>query len=248
MGFFFGLTVATHPEAALFAAVSISLIWVVKWRSLVALRGIPIAMAISVSWLVIILPRLGLDGIFQGILSRAGGLGDDSLRKVILLADLWPVTLMGLMGAAVALRFGKLRWLLGWAAACAVLPGAIGRWVAFPWAILAAVGVEPALDLNLRARWAIAAVAAPLTVGAVLTFQVPSVPPLDRMGMRDIATTVAPDLAYRVIGSPEIVEWFPYLAQHHSTTTDVGYEWVGGKPGEPADRVYLQGSNSPPYQ
>jgi hypothetical protein len=238
LGVFTGLTIATHPEAALFAAVSIALVWVVRWRSARVLLAVPVSLLLASTWLIFIIPRLGIAGLVEGAMSRAGGLGDDSLRKVIVLMDLWPVTLLGLVGVAVCLRFRKERWLILWALVCMLLPGAIGRWVAVPWAMLAAVAVEPLIELRNAWRSTILPVAAALTVVAALTTKAPLLPAADRTAMAAIAATVEPHVTYAVLGSAEVTEWFPFLARHHSTTTSVGYEWVGGIPPEHADRVY----------
>lgn len=243
LGVFTGLTVATHPEAALFAVASILVVWAVRWRSPRVLLAVPVSLLLASAWLIIILPRLGVAGLVDGALSRAGGLGDDSLRKIIVLFDLWPVTLLGLVGIAVSLRYRRERWLILWALVCMLLPGAIGRWVAVPWAILAGLAVEPLFVLRIAPKWAMVPVVAALTVAATLTVKAPILPAADRFAMAKIADTVGPDIAYAVYGSSEVTEWFPFLARHHSTTTSVGYEWVGGIPPEAADRVYGRPDN-----
>jgi hypothetical protein len=238
LGVFTGLTIATHPEAALFAVASILIVWAVRWRSSRVLLAIPVSLLLASIWLIIILPRLGIVGLVAGAMSRAGGLGDDSLRKVIVLVDLGPLTVLGLVGVAVCLRYRRERWLIVWAVVCMLLPGAIGRWLAVPWAILVALAVEPLFELRIATRWAILPAAAALTVSAAITLKPPHVSPADRSAMATIAETVEPDVTYEVFGSAEVTEWFPFLAQHHSTTTGVGYEWVGGIKPSRADRVY----------
>jgi hypothetical protein len=240
LGLLAGLTIITHPEAALFALISIAIVWAFRWRSWQVLLAAPVCLLVAGIWLAIILPRLGLDGLIHGALSRAGGLGDDSLRKIIVLAELWPATLLGLLGVAVCLRFRRSRWLILWAIVCMLLPGAIGRWVAVPWAILIGLAIEPGFSLQAVPRWTTYPIAAAVSIALALTVKLPLLPMADRVSMANIAVTVAPDVSYSVFGSAEVTEWFPFLAAHHSTTTGVGYEWVGGLEPMPADRTYRQ--------
>jgi hypothetical protein len=237
-GVFLGLTIATHPEAALFAAMSSVIVWAVRGYPRGILRAVPVAVAISMVWLVILIPRFGVSGLVNGVMSRAVGFGDDSIRKVIVIADLWPITLLGLLGAAIALRYGRSRWIVLWALLCALLPGAIGRWVAVPWSLLAGLALAPWLSFLPRARFAVAAAALALAILAPLATTVPALPASDRARMLEIADTVDPNVTFAVYGSEVVVEWFPYLAEHRSTTTSVGFEWVGGLPPAGADRVY----------
>jgi len=238
LGVFMGMTVITHPEAALFGIMSVWIVWGARWRSWRAFLAIPVALAITSTWLAILLPRLGVDGLLNAVMSRAGGLGFDSLRKVIVLGELWPVALLGLIGVWLCLRGGRERWLVVWAVACMLLPGAIGRWVAVPWAIWWAVALEPVLRTPGMRRWALVPVAATLCALVALGATEPQLSEADRVRMAQIAQTVPPGVSYAVSGSPEMMEWFPYLAKHHSTTSGYGYEWVGGIPAIAADRVY----------
>jgi hypothetical protein len=245
LGILMGLTVATHPEAAFFAMVSIVIVWAVRWRSPRALLAIPVSLAIAGAWLVVILPRLGIDGLVHGMMSRPGAVSYDSLRKVMVLAELWPAALLGVLGVVLCLRYRRARWLIIWAAVCMVSPGAIGRWVAIPWAMLIGVAVEPIFELRLAPRWAAVPIVAVLTVALALTVTVPVLPAGDRARMATIARTVAPNVSYTVYGSRLTREWFPLLAKHRSTTTRVGFEWVGGKTPTTGDRAYGT-PNDPP--
>jgi hypothetical protein len=245
LGILLGLTVITHPEAAFFATTGIVVVWAVRWRSWRALLAVPVTLAIAGAWLVIILPPLGLDGLLRGLMSRPGAVSYDSVRKVLVLAELWPAALLGVLGVVLCLRHRTARWLVVWAVVCMVSPGAIGRWVAIPWSMLIGLAIEPIFALRLAPRWASVPATAVLAAAVAITVTVPVLPAADRARMAAIAQTVDPGITYAVYDSRLTREWFPLLARHHSTTTKVGFEWVGGITPTAGDRVYGIPEDSP---
>ncbi|MGO9178346.1 MAG: glycosyltransferase family 39 protein [Candidatus Limnocylindrales bacterium] len=147
-----GLTLLTHPDAALFGVVSVALLLLLRardWRALLATISLGVgALLISAPWWAVALLRFGPGPLISG--DQAGLSPHDSLQYVLT----WTFTDEPYMAflAAIAL-IGALyclahrRWLLPvWVAAFFIVdPRGASTYTMVPLAMLVAVGLREAL-------------------------------------------------------------------------------------------------------
>jgi hypothetical protein len=227
-----GLTLLTHPLAALYAGLGSAALWATRSRELSMLVAPALALGIGLLWFGPMAARHGIEPLLSGLASR----GDPDIgNAAILLARLalYPPTVAvaaGLVGAAIAFR--ARRWdLLVWLGVTALGVGASGRWTIVPLSVLAGLAVAYAVEQWPRPRSvAILAVAAATAltgaispgIGAPLTTS-------ERATMAWAHGNSGPADTFAVIGYPAdggVVEWFPAIAQRRSVTTAQGSEWL----------------------
>jgi hypothetical protein len=147
-GIALGLVVLTHPEAALFTALSLVLVTLAyargkrAWSRMIAAAAIGVAVALP--WLLVVMTRYG-----PGPILSAGGTGLNLLQSLAYLLTmrltnepLWMLVAgLAVLGFLYAL---SARWLFlpAWVVAVVVVdPRGGGNYVAAPLAILAAIGL-----------------------------------------------------------------------------------------------------------
>lgn len=228
-----GLTLLTHPIAALYAVLSCGALWATRGAPLRMLLAPLIALAIGAAWFGPMMLRHGFDPFLTGAGSRSLDLVANGLT---LLADILnPPNLaftIGAVGGVVAALRG--RWdLLAWLAVTALGVAVLDRWLVIPFAILAGLAVDAALASPARlqsvALLAIAAVTA--VTGVVLASPLEPLTAEQRAVMAWAASETPPDATFAVIGyHPDLgmVEWFPALSGRQNVTTWQGSEWVPG--------------------
>ena len=227
-----GLTLLTHPLAALYAGLGSTALWATRSRKASMLIAPAIALAIGVLWFGPMVARHGIQPLLSGLASR----GDPDIgNAAILLARLalYPPTVAvaaGLVGAAIA--FHARRWdLLAWLGVTALGVGASGRWTIVPLAVLAGLTIAYAVEHWPRPRSiTILAVAAATAVTGALAPDIGG--PLttaERGTMTWARDNTGRDETFAIIGYPAdggVVEWFPAIAQRRSVTTAQGSEWL----------------------
>lgn len=261
------LTVLSHLSTAHFIAWSVALLFVVFGRHRFGVAGSALVaagtLALSAPWWGTVIVRLGVAPFLAAQSVSGSVFGDAAGRNDVLLhlarlnfdttaAPLFPVVwLLGLLGAFVSLRPGRIFLPVWWVGTTIVDPRAGWTYATIPLALLAGIGaVEvlwPALRSNVAQRsrhWralpaavggalvAFAAVTAALPVGGEMA-ALGSLGPADREAMRWVARSTAPTDRFLVVTGEqwsvdEVAEWFPVLAGRRSVATVQGTEWVPG--------------------
>jgi hypothetical protein len=250
-----GLVVLTHPQAALFIAISGALLLLAVGRNRAALARASVAVAIAAAvvapWLVTVLIRHGPDPVLSASATQPGPLiGLLSLLSFQVTGSrlfdvLGLLTAMGLLAAVL-----RRRWLLpAWLVVLMVLDSRGGAtYASVPAAMLIGTGVVELLG-RMPQGWSGSSLRAkrvPITVGALLlalalvdaagSQQAPSWPGVALSdAQRDAmsaAGELAPDAEYLVVSGrlwavDATAEWFPTLAGARSAGTVQGHEWLG---------------------
>lgn len=228
-----GLTLLTHPIAAVYVVFGSAALWTTRGTDRRMLWSPLIALAIGAVWFLPMILRHGLDPLLAGLGSRDIDIIDNA---VLLLAEtINPPNfafVLGFVGAAVAVqrRRGDL---LAWLVVSAFGAAVVDRWVAIPLAVLAGLAVDSVLTEPARLRSAATvAVAAITAVTGVALSEGPETVTAEQREVMEWAATETPEEAtFAVIGYPTdrgTVEWFPALAQRENITTWQGSEWVPG--------------------
>ncbi len=228
-----GLTLLTHPVAALYAVLGSAALWATRGANPRMLVAPLVALCIGATWILPTILRHGVDPLLAGVGSRDVDLADN---VVLLLAQtINPPNLaftIGAIGIAVAVRRG--RWdLIAWLVVSAFGAAVVDRWIAIPLAVLTGLAVETALahPSRLRSVALLSVAAATAIAGVVLADPPETLPSEERAIMAWAASQAPPDATFAVIGYPAdrgVVEWFPALSGRENVTTWQGSEWVPG--------------------
>ena len=228
-----GLTILTHPIAAVYAALGSGALWAMRGARPRMLLAVPIALAIGAAWFGPMILHHGIDPLLAGVGSRDIDIVDNA---ILLLAETinppnmaFTIGAAGLVMAAVRHRWDLLVWFVVTAFGAAV----VDRWVAIPLAVLAGLAVDAALVHPRRlSSVALLAVAAVTTVsGVVLADPAETLTAEQRDILAWAESETPPDASFAVIGYPVdrgFVEWFPALSGRVNVTTWQGSEWVPG--------------------
>jgi len=245
-----GLTALAHPQAAIFAAASVLLMWAFLGRSREgAMRlgaVVAIASGLVIPWLLLLAVAGNL-----GHLLGASGLGAQPLTGLVWMLGLdWTdaahfdiVIVLGVVGLVVAIA--RREWLLPTWLGLSFLVDARGGATAatVPLALLVAVGVEsglwPMLKPHRRTAAVLGAVGLLLAVFGTSQVQLEGAWPLrslapdSRALMAWTAGNLPPET--RVLVATDAPwwadapsEWFPVLAGGVSVANVQGTEWLGG--------------------
>lgn len=248
-----GLTLLTHPEAAMFVFLSLGLFLLSFGRSvrlftLMAGAGV-IGIAVALPWLVTTAARHGTDILVGAADTRTAQLAQ-TLRELLFghftgAADLNVFLGIGLLGLLV--QVARRRYLLpAWFAVVSVGIVAAGfTYAMVPWAMLTAIVLSevvlPAVARLVPVRQYGRAVMAAGLVGAGLLSSLAtgydtnaplhSLSRDQRIAMEWVSSHLPEDARVAVItGVPWQIdatsEWFPVLARRHSLATPQGYEWT----------------------
>ena len=187
--------------------------------------------AVAAAWFVPMALRHGIGPLVAGVGSRE--LDVPGVAVTILAEMVNPPNLaftVGAVGLVVAVI--RRRWdLLAWVAVTALGVAVVDRWLAIPFAILAGLAVDAALEHPRRlSSVAILAVAVITTVtGVALAPPNETMTAEDRAVMQWAAEETPPDATFAVIGYPAaggFVDWFPALSGRENVTTWQGTEWI----------------------
>jgi hypothetical protein len=232
-GVFGGLTILAHPIAAFYAVIASAALWATRGAKPRMLLAVPIALAIGALWFGPMVARHGLDPLVAGLGSRELDLWENVVTLVA--SALNPPNLaftIGLIGAVVAVV--RRRWdLLAWLAVSFLGVAVVDRWMVLPFAVLAGLAVDVALEQPRRlASVALLAVAAVTVVtGALLSEPSETLTAEERDVMAWASAETDDDATFAVIGYPVdrgFVEWFPAISGRENVTTWQGSEWVPG--------------------
>ena len=232
-GLFGGLTLLTHPIAAFYGLLSAVALWLTHGASPRMLLAPLIAVAIACIWFVPMIAIHGTDPFLGGAASRDLDLPHN---LVILLASILnPPNLaftIGLIGVGVA--FIRRRWdLLAWGAAIFLGVAVLDRWLVLPFAVLAGLAVDAALE-RPRAKMSVALVsvaAVAAVTGVTLTGPPDTMTSGERAIMHWARSETPPDATFALIGystDKGMVEWFPAISERRNLTTWQGTEWLRG--------------------
>lgn len=226
VGILGGLTALTHPETAVFAAITVAAIGTTRrdWRGLVV--AAVVSVVVVAPWVAVVVATHGLDPFVAAAGARnvnpiAAVLSIDGGRPGIL--DL--AAAVGLVGLAAS----GIGWLIAAAAATTLL---LTTSLPTHLAPLMALGVGATVGRRAVPVPVVVAVGVLLLVGAGVTVGNPA--PLgtdDRAAMAWIAQETPPEARFVVL-SDEIwseadeAEWFPHLTGRVSVLTMQGREWL----------------------
>jgi hypothetical protein len=221
-----GLTALTHPEAAIFAAVTVAAIFAVEraWRSL-ALAG-AISLVVVGPWVAVVVSQHG----WEPFLAAAGARGVNPVAAVLSISGGRPGTLdlaaaIGLIGLAAC----GVRWLYVATIATALF---VSTSVATHLAPLMALGVGVVAATRELPRAPIVATGALLVLGAGLSVGNPEPLGTDDRALMEWARAETPLDARFAVLSEEIwsradeAEWFPQQTGRVSVVTMQGREWL----------------------
>jgi hypothetical protein len=253
MGLAGGLTALTHPEAALFLAVSVALLLVVRARSLRVvgyfLGAALLGLVVAAPWWVSVLQVHGWT-VFLGAAGSRSALLINALRDLLFGqftgAEAFDVFLgVGFVGVLAEVGRGRylyVVWLLG---LTLTIVGAGFTYAMVPWSVLIAIGVldviVPGMDrLSRGHRYARpvlvsglvgASVLASLATGYSVTAPIHDLSPAERVAMAWVSQQLPTGAKVVVVTglawwNDASAEWFPVLADRQSVATVQGYEWT----------------------
>lgn len=229
-----GLTLLTHPIAALYGLLSCLALWVTRGTPPKMLWALPIAAATASLWFV---PMIAIHGI-EPFLGGAASRDLDPIHNLVVLAAsvLNPPNLaftIGIVGIGVAIK--RRRWdLIAWVAVTFFGVAVLDRWLVIPFAVLAGLAVDAVLERPARmASVALLSVAGvTMVTGVVLTGPTDTMSPEERELMDWARTETPSDSTFALIGYSTdrgMVEWFPAVSGRRNLTTWQGTEWLPGK-------------------
>jgi hypothetical protein len=228
-----GLTLLTHPIAAFYTLLSGLALWATRGSPRRMLVAPLLAALVAATWFVPMAFRHGLDTLFAGAGSREVDLVDTAITLVAEAVN--PPNLAFTVGAVgIVIATIRRRWdLLAWLAVTALGVAVVDRWLAIPFAVLAGLAVDAALEQPRRLpSVALVAVAAVTAVTGVLL-----APPNESLTAdeREVAVWASsetpPGAVFAVIGYPAdrgMVDWFPALSERENISTWQGTEWIPG--------------------
>ena len=140
---------------------------------------------------------------------------------------------IGVVGIVIA-AVRRRRWdLIAWLAVTCFGVAVVDRWMVIPFAVLAGLAVDAALEHPRRlpsvALLAVAVITA--FTGVLLAPPDETLTADERETMAWASSETPPDAVFAVIGYPAdrgVVEWFPALSGRENLTTWQGTEWVPG--------------------
>ena len=228
-----GLTLLTHPIAAFYAALSCAVLWATRGASPRMLLAVPIAGLIGAAWFGPMVARHGFDTLLGASGSRDFDIAENAV--VLVASILNPPNLafsIGIVGLGLAAV--RRRWdLLAWVAVTFLGVAVLDRWLVIPFAVLAGIAVDTALERPRRlASVALLSVTAVAAVTGVLLTEPHDVAGPDEREITDWALSETdPDATFAVIGyntDAAMVEWFPALTGRRNLSTWQGSEWIPG--------------------
>lgn len=248
-----GLTLLTHPEASLFAAVSLAVLLVARGRNRGAIGAMlaagAIALVVAAPWLWTVVMRYGPEVVTGAANSRNALLGN-TLRS-LLFGQFTGATafdlFLGIGFVGLLIEVGRGRYLVpAWVVAIPIVVLAAGfTYAMVPWSILVAIAVvdvllpavyrltkgrrfgRPILELGLGGAAVLASLATPYGTDSPLH----QLNTGDRQAMVWVSRNLPADARVAVVtGLPwwndATSEWFPAIARRHSVATPQGYEWT----------------------
>ena len=221
-----GLTALTHPESAIFAAVTVFAILAIErqWRQLLVAGGI--SLAIVAPWVLLVVSQHGWDPF----LAAAGARSVNPVAAVLSISGGRPGTLdLAAAIGLICLAACGVRWLYAAAIATAIL---VSTSVDTHFAPLMAAGVGIVAATRDLPRAIVVATGILLLVGAGVSVGNPE--PLgtdDRDLLEWIRDETPSDARFAVLSDEtwsrsDESEWFPYLTDRVSVVTMQGREWL----------------------
>jgi len=221
-----GLTALTHPETAIFAAVTVASILAIQraWRAF-AIAG-AVSLAIVMPWVIAVTSHHGIDPF----VAAGGARSVNPLAAVLSISGDRPGALdLAAAVGLIALAASGVRWLYVASIATAVLASTS---VATHLAPFMAVGVGVVAATRPVPRGVLVATSVLLLVGAGVSIGNPEPLGPDDSALMAWIRDETPEDARFVVLSDEIwsradeAEWFPYLADRVSVMTMQGREWL----------------------
>jgi hypothetical protein len=228
-----GLTLLIHPIAAFYAALSCGVLWATRGAQPRMLLAMPVAALIGLAWFAPMVARHGIETVLGASASRDFDVLDNLV--VVFASILNPPNLafsIGIVGLGIAAV--RRRWdLLAWVAVTFLGVAVLDRWLVIPFAVLAGVAVDAALERPRRlASVALLSVTVVVAVtGVLLTDPHEAASAEEREVMARARSETEPDAIFAVIGyntDAGMVEWFPALSERRNLTTWQGTEWIPG--------------------
>jgi hypothetical protein len=228
-----GLTLLIHPIAAFYGALSCAVLWATRGAPPRMLLAVPIAVLIGLAWFAPMVARHGVDTLLGASGSRDFDIVENVI--VVLASILNPPNLafsIGIVGLGIAAV--RRRWdLLAWVAVTFLGVAVLDRWLVIPFAVLAGVAVDAALERPRRmASVALLSVTAVVAVtGVLLTDPHDAASADERAVMAWARSETQADAVFAVIGyntDAAMVEWFPALSERRNLSTWQGTEWIPG--------------------
>jgi 4-amino-4-deoxy-L-arabinose transferase-like glycosyltransferase len=235
-----GLALLSHPQVGPTGLASALLLFVFRpsWRGgLLSVLAGAVALAAVSPWLISVLFRYGLEPLLAAAGAHDTG---PALARLLVFGPTWLapfdlVTPFAVVGAAVAIHRRKL-FPIAWLVALLVVPGGEGRYAAVAWALLAAIGILPTIEV-LRVGGA-----ARLAIGLGLCFlflaalvagyrRFGAIPAGTRQAVIAAGQQSLPGTRFAVIASDPtdsqpLLDWFPTLSGRISVGTSQGLEFT----------------------
>lgn len=250
----FTLTVLSHPEALIFAALNLGLLFLFHQRTTKGFVNLALvvlgALVASSLWWITVLIRHGSEPFFSA--SQTGGLGLIFILRLLafnLTGEPTPALFASLAVIGVFYALNKKQFFLPVSAVATIIliPRSGPNYLMIPVAMLAAFTIGevifPAFSTNsIPSRTAkillgyflvslfIAAIVAPNTIETNLRILSQD----ERQAMQWVSDNTDADSQFLVLSSANwwhapAVEWFPYLSQRRSLNTVQGTEWLPDK-------------------
>ena len=243
-----GLTALSHPNVAVFLALSATLLAAVRFRTPAGLARLALvsagALAFAAPWWLTVVARHGVAPFLAAATSDRGGNLVAPALGTLIRWNAWNEPLFALVSAlalaGVAISLVRREFLPAlWVVALAfVVPNQFEMLSAIPVALLAGIGVAAASEIPLGSRTvrtvAITGVAY-LTVAAMLSFAgaLEGLSAADRVAMEWVAQETPASARVLVVttwpGETDAVgEWLPALSLRRSVVAFQGAEWLPG--------------------
>jgi hypothetical protein len=245
------LAVLSHPEALIFAALALVLLYLVYDRSLTGFRDLVLvgggALLLSAPWWLTVILRHGVEPFLAA--SHTSGLSLTFILRMLvfnLTGEPTPAVFATLTVIGVFFTLYNKHWFLP-ALAIATLvfiPRSGPNYLTVPLAMLAALAISdvllPALSLkntlSLAGKILLGYLLVNLFISAALAPTIEetafrAIAPDERQVMTWVAEHTDPDSQFLLLTGADwwndpTAEWFPYLTGRHSLNTLQGAEWL----------------------